>query len=234
MSRSAQQTDSLQDAVYGDEDVEWVAVPKNYGSTTRLHLLASTVDTDELSNGDRVPTACMEKGTAKENHLKAKPKTVYPRGYHKICEKCVKEMRDQQADYTEPELEKTMSHADPVDPERPVAKMRVKDARVKIGRQVGVRQSQSSELNKRVLNSMHAALTGEWYYDREHYRTPLSPPLEELREQVAIELANRDYELFGEILDEGRFPTRPFRRQELLTIVNALKLADDKRPFMQS
>lgn len=125
---------------------------------------------------------------------------------------------------------------------------RVKDLRCNIvTRKLGRRQDYESPLSKEVLNSMHRYLTGEFYYPPKAYRTAASPPVDELRHELCIILANEGYETFEEIVapngggdppdsmvpparSDAHSETRPFRKNELDVIRQALIDAEDLRP----
>lgn len=122
-----------------------------------------------------------------------------------------------------------------------------KDFRLWIATNVGRRQTYESPLSKKVLNSVHRYLTGEFYYDPKIHGTALSPDVDELRHDLCIILANRGYETFEDIVapDGGGNPpdsmvpparkdadaeTRPFRKNELRALKEAIDEEEDQRP----
>lgn len=130
-------------------------------------------------------------------------------------------------------------------PDRDVGTMRVKDARVAIGRAVGRRQNPRSPLSKGTLNSIHRYLTGEFHYQPKVYGTPFSSDLEAVRSDIIIHLAGAGYDAFKEMLtyetEEGEDGEevsvvarpvlgRPFRRAELRALLRALRDHADHRP----
>lgn len=119
----------------------------------------------------------------------------------------------------------------------------VADLLFKINHIVGTRPARSPEelkgshLHMGTLNSVYAYLQGEYVVMPGHIGTPVSPGTGELRKEVAIAVTNReyalpDYVLSPEELSDGEtFNPRPFRKNELETIVRCLKAEDDQREW---
>lgn len=123
---------------------------------------------------------------------------------------------------------------------------RCKDLRLSIAMKVGRRQSYESPLSKKVLNSIHRYLSGEFHYPKKLHGTPSSSTVDEMRHDLCIILSNRDYEAFGEIVEgadtsrmvppsdrDAEAETRPFRKSELQELLEALHEEDDERPELK-
>lgn len=104
----------------------------------------------------------------------------------------------------------------------------VRDIRNLIASLVGINTNPRTRFGKKELNSIHAYLTGEWYYPKRDYNTPESPPAEAVRIAVAVKAPVEDYipspnDAPGEV-------TRPFNKSELIDLLETLQNQGDKRP----
>lgn len=95
------------------------------------------------------------------------------------------------------------------------------EARLVICRRVGLNTSPRSTFGKSDLNSIYRYLTGEFYYPRELYYTPDSPPTGKIRQAIAREV--------GLSYDPGPDWNRPFVLENVQKLAREIRNRDDKR-----
>lgn len=115
------------------------------------------------------------------------------------------------------------SHWD-VAPDQPIHRLRMRDARVFIAREVGVNATPRTPLDKHTLNSLYAYLTGEFIVTPEMVLHPKSPNIEDVRYEVAMEMGFRQFPDPAEEL-------KTFRLGELRAIAKWLRENPDQREW---